>query len=200
MGSALVSSVVARLGRAGRAVQQHRDPRAHGTSARCRPRRAGRVADGRAPVSGTAGCVWRRSGGCSHGAWPCRRASRRGSRRPSAGRRRRACASGPGRAGCCVADQPADCQGRATREVGEQLQVRAVEEDGVVGDERRLPTNGCGGDPEIAEVLLLVQRVAQGAALVAEPGGRPGGLVVEGQDAVRCPKRRTPERDARQLR
>ena len=33
-------------------------------------------------------------------------------------------------------------------------------------------------------MLLLVQGAAQGAALVAEPGVRPGGVVVDGQDAA----------------
>ncbi len=33
-------------------------------------------------------------------------------------------------------------------------------------------------------MVLLVQRVAHGAALVAESGVRPGGLVVDGQDAA----------------
>jgi hypothetical protein len=56
---------------------------------------------------------------------------------------------------------------------GEQLQVRAVEEDGVVSDDRDLSTDGRRSDPEVSEVLLLMQGMAEGAALVPEPGVRP---------------------------
>jgi len=42
-----------------------------------------------------------------------------------------------------------------------------------VGDERQLPGNGCGGDPEVAEVLLLVQRGGPGRGTRGGAGRTP---------------------------
>ncbi len=59
--------------------------------------------------------------------------------------------------------------GSGVIQFGEQLQILAVEEDGVVSDERNLPADGRRSDPEVADVLLLVQGTAKRAAVVAEP-------------------------------
>lgn len=71
--------------------------------------------------------------------------------------------------------------GTAEWQLGEQFELRAVEEDGVVSDEVKLQWDHGSGDPQVADMLRLVQRVTHRAALVARPGVRPGGLVVDGQ-------------------
>lgn len=67
---------------------------------------------------------------------------------------------------------------------GQQLEVWAVQEDGVVGDEWEVPSDRRAGDPQVADMLLLVEPVTQRAALVAQPGVGPGGFVVDRQHAA----------------
>jgi hypothetical protein len=74
---------------------------------------------------------------------------------------------------------------------GQQLEVWAVQEDGVVGDEWEVPSDRRAGDPQVADMLLLVERVTQRAALVAQPGVGPGGLVVDRQHPTAVQQRST---------
>jgi hypothetical protein len=53
-----------------------------------------------------------------------------------------------------------------------------------VGHKGELPADRRGGDPQVTYVLLLMQGVAESAALVAQSGIDPGGLVVDRQYAA----------------
>ena len=74
--------------------------------------------------------------------------------------------------------------GSVAWQLGQQLEVWAVEEDGVVSDERQLPSDRGGGDPQVAYMLLLMEGVAERPALMAQPGVGPRGFVVDRQHAA----------------